>query len=218
MLFRQLRQFRRFKKDVIYDLCVPPQGLDYYGMSKTEAQANFEWFLKVIPERADYLSKRCAEDMKLPLDTFDFSLESLIPIWEWFIKTAKVEKKRKKEISAMKRAYGYLGKSFMNDETFSVATQFILRDIGMYVGKVFTDHYDNIKWELLTKPKNDFFFNHPVLVGFVMEQYDPPFHDSMDPIHMVEVQAARILSNRSTSLDLYKIMKQWTAYVPIVDD
>lgn len=64
-------------------------------------------------------------------------------------------------------------------------------------------------WTYYTKPRRDFFVNHPLLKGFVDRTFGHPFEAVFEPIHMAHVQAAKILSKKSTDADLLNIYKIW---------
>ena len=154
---------KRFLSDIQYDLLIPPLGLDFYHMTPQQGKENFEWFMSKIPERMNYFRKRCAEDLHIPVDYFDYSGSSLISVWKWFLKTARIEKTPKRELEQMQKAAQLLGPSYVNKEQFSVSTQFILRDIGMYLGQAYVVHYRSLYWTFYTKPRNDINVNQPVL-------------------------------------------------------
>ena len=204
----------RFLEDVKYDLLVPPLGFDFYSMTPRQARENFEWFLSKIPERIEYLTNRCAKDLNISVKEIKLSPYSLKTIWKWFLQTALVEETPAKEVAEMEKKFGHLGESFINREQFSVATRYIIRDIGMYLGEVFTTNHDGITWGYYSKPKSDMFVNQPQLMGFIDINYRPPFKPTFQPIHMAEVQATKLFGKTSRDTDLYDIFRQWVQFVP----
>ena len=199
----------RFISDIKYDLLVPPLGLDFVKMTPKQSKENFDWFMQKITERTMYLINRCSKDIKASPDELKFSPETLKIIWRWFLKTARMEKTPNDELEQMKKQFAHLGESFINKEKFTVVTEYIIRDIGMYLGQVFTVNYKNIYWDYYTKPKNDFFVNRPQLFGFVDNNYNPPFKPTFEPIHMTGVQAAKLFDNTHKETDLYDIFMKW---------
>ena len=195
-------------------MLVPPLGLNLYELTPKQAEENLRWFLGKIPERIGYLSERCASDLAIPLECLDCSPESLKSIWKWFTETALIVQTPDEEIRLMQKQYAHLGDSFVNKTKLSVVTEFIVRDIGMYLGEVFTSASSNIKWDLLTKPKNDFFYNHPVLAGFEDYSFTPPFKAVFEPIHMAGIQAAKLLGGDKNDTNLFGVFNKWLKYMP----
>ncbi len=128
-------KLKRFKNDVKYDILVSPFGYDYYNMTPKEATANFEWFLSIIPERMDYFRNRCSNDLRISVDLLDYSAESLILVWRWFLSVARMEKTPKDILKKMREGAELFGDSFINQKQFTVSSQFMMRDIGIYVGQ-----------------------------------------------------------------------------------
>ena len=67
----------------------------------------------------------------------------------------------------------------------------------------------NIYWTYYTKPRRDFFVNHPLLKGFVDRTFDKPFEASFEPIHMAHVQAVKIMKKTAKETDLLNIYNIW---------
>lgn len=206
--------WKRFINDISYEILVPPLGLNFRSMNSKQAKENFDWFISKLPERTQYLGDRCIKDMKISSEKLDLVPNSLIILWKWFLETARIEKTPDDIVFQMKKNYGHLGESFINYNQFTVSTQFILRDIGMFLGEIFTHNFEVIHWDYYTKPKNDIFVNQPLLVGFVDCQYHPPFKLPFQPIHMAEVQASKIFDKTAKETDLYEIYYKWIKYIP----
>ena len=70
---------------------------DYRNMTKKEAKAYFEKFVAEIPYRIEVLEKYANEkcNAKIP---FDYTIESLIPLWSWFEGIMTAEEKTQEEI------------------------------------------------------------------------------------------------------------------------
>lgn len=183
-------------------------------MTPKQAGENFEWFISKIPERTEYLANHCAQDLNISGIELNFSPELLKILWRWFLHTARIEKTPKDEVAEMEKRFGHLGESFINREQFTVATRYILRDIGIYLGEVFTKNYNSITWNYYTKPKRDMYVNQPQLFGFIDTEYDPPFKPTFQPIHMTEVQAANLFDKTHKETDLYDIFMKWVKFVP----
>ena len=205
--------FKRFINDIEYNALVPLFVQKYTEMSVKQAKENFDWFISKIPERIVYLRNRCALDLQISTSLLDISAESLIPIWEWFIYIARIEKTPNDEVETMKKTYAHLGDSFINYEKFTVNTEFIIRDIGMYLGQVFITHHSIINWSFYTKPKNHF-VNRPILVGFEDKKYNPPYKTVFDPIGMTRGEAISLFDNTAHKKGLYDLYAKWAEYTP----
>ena len=68
-----------------YSILPPPIHKPIRSLNKNEAQAYFEWYIGKLEERIEYLQSVSGV-------TLDYSPESLIPIWGWFLKNAEIEK------------------------------------------------------------------------------------------------------------------------------
>lgn len=180
------------RKELTYDICIPPIKKNFVLLTEKEAKDYYDWYIKVIPSRINYLTDVCYKEMKTSNEKFDFSPGSLLIIWKWFLKKAQTEKNNK------------------NEKQLDLQTEYIIRDIGMFVGELFCSVYDNIHWGYYTEPKTDFFVNRPLLMGFKDKSVSPPFDAVFEPIHMVGVQAARILFGESTEMDLYNVFMKWS--------
>jgi len=205
---------KNFDQDIDYEVLVPPFGLDFYSMTPKQAEENFHWYIQKIPERTEYLRSQCAKDLAISINEVDFSPKSLKLIWRWFLKLARIEKTTKDEIEQMRKTFSRFGESFINKERLSVITEYIIRDIGMYLGELYVRNYPSIRWSFYTKPKRDFFVNRPLLIGFIDNNYNPPFKATFEPIHMAGVQAANLLDKTQKETDLYNIFMKWVEYVP----
>jgi hypothetical protein len=205
---------KRFLKDIEYDLLVPPLGLDFQRMTQKQAEENFDWFISKIPERMAYFRSRCADDLDILPEDLNYSPESLFPVWRWFLKTARMEKTPEEELEKMKEAVRIFGESFINREQFTVATKFIIRDIGMYVGQTYIMTYPQLYWHYRTKPRNSINLNQPLIAGFRAKYMGNEGDVYFQPIHMVEVQAANFFDKSQKETDLYGIFMKWVEYIP----
>ena len=96
-----------------------------------------------------------------------------------------------------------------NERQLTLETEYILRDIGMYVGETFRKNNLQIYWAYYTNPNRDFFVNHPLLMGVVDRTSGQPVNVVFEPIHMVGVQASKLLDRSSKPEDLYKLYCWW---------
>lgn len=191
--------FRRRKEKVsAYKILIPPLTKAICLLTPDEAQSYFEWYVSVVPQRIQYLSVQCfgqaTEENLTP--------ESLIDLWRWFLQKAEIELDKD-------------GKKLQ----LSLITEYLLRDIGMYLGVVFIKNNTNLYWDYYVEPSDDYFVNTPYIHGFVNLQYSPPFSMIFDPIHMARIQALKMLPYTDitpTENDLYKLYQHWIQFAPKV--
>lgn len=182
--------FWRFKKRK-YDILVPKLDKSIFQLNEAEAAAYFDWFMEMVPQRVAYVSKVCAAELRIPEERMDCSPESLVLLWKWFLRRANTEPDQ----SAGRK--------------LTLETEYILRDIGMYLGETFRKNHPNIYWTYYTKPSRDFFVNHPLLKGFIDMTSGKPFHACFEPIHMARIQAVKILKKEAAKTDLLHIYNIW---------
>lgn len=192
-----------FAGKITYDILIPPLKKSIFQLTEREAADYFEWFIQIIPERIAYLSAKCALDLNIRSDRMDLSPESLLLLWKWFRRKAKTET----VVRSIETPAG--GQTQQKERQLTLQTEYILRDIGMYLGETFIKNHEGIYWTYYSKPKRDFFVNHPLLKGFVDRAYDPPFEMCFEPIHMARVQASKILRKRSANADLFHLYQWW---------
>lgn len=216
--FDALRKRKRFREDVPYDLAVPPFGLDFYHMTVKQAKENYRWFLSNIPDRMAYFRNRCASDLKIPEDSLDYSAASLIPVWRWFLQTARIEKTPREELERMKEGAKTFGESWINREQFTVATRFIMRDVGIYVGECFVRNHPQLQWAYNDKPKNYVDGRQPVISGFRFRGDDGSEGDMVvNPIRLVEGAGAEFFSGMPKETDLFDCFMEQTQWIPDPD-
>ena len=66
-----------------------PVDKPFEELSKAEAKAYFDWFISHVDERSEYIKQKVSEGLNMPIGSLDFSIESLIFIWRWFLKIAE---------------------------------------------------------------------------------------------------------------------------------
>lgn len=192
-------------KKIKYDILLPNLNKSIFELNEQEAADYFDWYIEQVPARVTYVSKVCAKALHVPVGKIDCSPESLLLLWKWFRRKARTERViREKNQSDL--APNII---LANDRQLTLETEYILRDIGMYLGETFRKNHPNIYWTYYTKPRRDFFVNHPLLKGFIDTSAGYPFEACFEPIHMAGVQAAKILSKKSSDADLFNLYCFW---------
>lgn len=208
------------KAELKYDIAIPPLSKPFAELTSREVRYYYKWYLEQIPKRIEYLSEYCAKQMNVDFTDIDLSPESLVIIWRWFLSIAQKERTPRKRIEELEKQYKdcpFAFQQYMLNESreqFSLQTEYIIRDIGIYLGEVFVKNNPSICWGYYEKPKSDFFVNMPVLTGFVDCRFNPPFQMIFEPIHMVGVQAANVWDNSQREDDLLRLYQKWSAFIP----
>ena len=160
-----------------YDICIPPFTKDVDDMSHEEIAMYFSWFMSVLPQRIDYLSEVCAAELSCDRSAMDLSPESLRLLWRWFLKVAKTED-------------AILHRRPVQRPTMQ--TEYILRDVGMYLGETFQRNHESLHWGYYLKPVDHYAY-WPLIMGFVDRSCTPPFKMVFEPIGMAGRQAINAL-------------------------
>ena len=207
---------KKTDNDIEYIVTFPPMGIDYDSWDKRTANNYFNWYIDQIPQRTKYLCERVSVDLNIDISLLDFSPMSLNIIWGWYLKIAIIKKTDAQELEKFKKTqlYQLVGESSINYEKLSLNSLIIQRDIGMYLAEVFLRECPLLTWTFThdspSKKVKDFFNNRPQLTGFI--------HDgsvvSFEPIHMVGVQASRLLNDTCETSDLYNLYELWSEKFP----
>lgn len=161
-----LKLFKKKRRE--YSFLIPPLDKPIDALSKAEAQAFFDWYISKLDERTEYLRSFTGLDL-------DYSSQSLIDLWSWFLKRAEVEKTPEEILTRKKNALIEANLPIWehvlaaDSVQLSKETIFIMTDVSMYLGQVFTKNYPSIYWSFYTRPKNDIHVNQPLLLGFPNE-------------------------------------------------
>lgn len=199
-----------------------PVDKPFEELSKAEAKAYFDWFISHVDERSEYIKQKVSEGLNMPIGSLDFSIESLIFIWRWFLKIAELKRIPKTVLNDIRKELKANGepKEFIEDMVrehsveLSAFSRYVIRDIGMYVGKMFVTNFRTLRWDYHTDTKKDSFANMPQIFGFVDTTYNPPFEEQFEPIHYTEMQASNLFDNSQNESDLYNICMRWVQWIP----
>ena len=190
-----------------YNILIPPLSKPFEEFNPDEAKKYFDWHMSQLIARRNYLQEYSHINL-------DYSLSSLIDIWKWFIKNAKVEKNSIINLFALKKELKELSNDIAtevlreNAKRFTLVTEYIIRDIAMYFGEVCVKNNRSLYWGFYTDPKNSF-SNMPVLMGFEDRDFDPPFKASFDPVFIVRGAAFDILDGTAEKEALLNMHTKW---------
>jgi len=175
---------------------------DYKNMTKKEAKVYFEKFVAEIPTRIEVLEKYANEKCKANL-VFDYTVESLVPLWSWFEGIMTVEEKTPEEIQRdLDVLADWMHEIVLQNTTRpSLETIAISLDIGVYFAEVFRrNNADKIYWDYVSKNKRYISYNHPVLKGFIND-------GDMDPNLLIKTCVSCSLDKKEPDMlvDLYNV-------------
>jgi len=199
-----------------------PIDKPFADLSKKEAKDYFAWFVSHLDERCGYLRGKVSSGLGIPANRVDYSLDSLKLVWKWFLQVAEVSKTPKDVLRALEKSMAGQPKSFIehmikqSSEELSVFTEYVLRDIGMYIGKLFLTNYPCLRWTIKHTPKSYVHVNVPLIVGFVDddESYPEPFHPEMEPIDLARTPAMNLFAKTQKEDDLFDWCMKWVQWIP----
>ena len=171
------------KRELNYNILIPEiperaKSLD--DLTPQEAEEFFNWYIGKIPERVQYLSSYSGIAL-------DYSVDSLVDIWAWFLGIVEIEKTPPARMSELKKDLGGMPRDMANEVLKEHARQptlesmYIAKDIGMYDGEVSVRNNNALYWGYHTDVKKDSFANRPLVMGYEDRNFDPPWQYYDDP-------------------------------------
>ena len=143
----------------------PVKNYDFFEFTKEEAKIYFNWYMEEKGHRIEMLEEY-VHNAGVDID-FDYSPESLIPLWRWYETIIVSEKKTEEEIKAEKMKMPEWLHSQISEEKISMNTLKFGMDIAIYFAEVMIRNSDGkLHWGYVTKPKNYINVNRPVVSGF----------------------------------------------------
>lgn len=203
-----------------YEPLIIPINKAFHELTKGEAQEYFDWYLNHIDARSEYLRSKVANGLDIPIETLDFSFESLKLVWKWFLQVAEISMTPKSLLKKIEKSLSGQPQSYINHmleqskEELSVFTEYVLRDIGMYLGEVFEGNYPQLKWTYKISPQSDVHVNQPIIIWFIDETYTKPFYPELEPIDLARTPAMNLFDNTQRENDLFEWSKKWEQWIP----
>ena len=141
----------------------------FWDFTKKETEAYFQWFMSIKDERIEVLKNYIEEEGNENIK-FDYTPESLIPLWDWYVEHIVMVKKTEEEIEQERSQYpDYVT---IDEEKISYDTLQIGYDISCYFGEVIIRNSEGkAYWGYKTKPKNMMSVKKPVLLGFAGDDF-----------------------------------------------
>jgi len=190
-----------------YNLMVPPfKFVPFEKMNKTQAVKYCDWYVLQTESRIIELKKRTStHDVIHPV--FDDSVDSFIPLWEWFESQIVLTPKSQEEIQQEMVGRPQWMQEMIQQKTdrLSNLTIAMAIDISFYFAKVFMRNNPTISWGVRTKPKGLASVNRPVLIGFINDML-------LDPSKVVIVSAQKS-SHSPCRTRLFDLYQTWINFV-----
>lgn len=213
----------KLKNGTTYEPLILPFNKSPEQFTDNEAVEYFDWFISNIDERSDYLRRIVAESLSISINHLDYTASSLVPIWKWFLSVAEIRKTSMWD--QMRFAWSLRGNtaSFIkamtagNNTELSILTEYILRDIGMYISKVLMLPNATLRWTIFHEPKSDANVNIPLISGFVDNNpdYPMPFYPLLDPVDLARTPAMKLFEGTASEVDLMNRCNEWLNLIPV---
>lgn len=192
---------------LIYEPMCPPFDLnDFDIMTKKEAKKHFDWYITEIPKRINILKDAYEFTGGGIKEDLNFTPESLVKLWKWFIPYVTEVNKTTEEIEEENNSTPEWLLNYIVTTKLSFETLALIKDISIYFGEVFISNYPQLRWDVLYKPKNLFEVNRPVILGF--SKAHNLFTDNI-----VTNLARKVSKGNLDEEALYKIFKVWEEYI-----
>ena len=138
----------------------------FFELTPKQAKEYFLWYTSEIPNRItllwEYMKKGHPE-----AEPFDYSPESLIPLWEWYESKIQQVPMTVKEIESRVRIFPKYLESEIRKKTikFTDETLSLALDISIYLGEVVVKNHPHLRWNFRTRPKREISVYRPVIDG-----------------------------------------------------
>jgi hypothetical protein len=154
-----------------YEIIQPPFTLNFKEMQKAELKNYYSWFMKIMPDRINFLESYIKEQLAYSSWCADFSPDSLLSLGEWFADNVETRNRNKAEIEDICSRSTYpidIPDQELTNQTFSIAM-----DVGMYFGQVILKNLSGTKWDQSLKSAKEADYGQPVILGFSAVPLNP---------------------------------------------
>lgn len=188
-----------------YEMMMPPfKHGEFIDMKKKEVQQYFDWYVSQVNYRIDilkkYIEKECLEDI------LDYSVDSFIPLWEWYEKKIEFVQKDVEEYKSEINKHPIWMQSEILTTKISFETLKYALDISMYFAEVIIRNSNGkIKWGYFTSPKKRISVNEPTLLGFKGDM-------DLNP-RLIVLNCTRRSGKESSNTRLLEMYNTWMAYI-----
>jgi hypothetical protein len=185
-----------------YTSIQPPFTLVFREMPKKELNRYFEWFMELLPQRLDELTRAVKGTHGYEDWQSDGTPESLNTLGIWFAGQVHTRARTYDELHIENRSVFPMD---IPGEELTTRTFSLAMDVGMYLSQVFLRNYPALQWEQPLGSKKFIDYGQPVLVKFK----PGPFN----PVRMVVTFAYGLESKQKTGEDLKRLYSIWSKLV-----
>ena len=177
---------------------------NYRELTKPEAAAAFEEFLKERRPALALLRERLAEDGQDPQALLDGSLESLVPLWRWLLsRLTRRDAPGATDPASVAPEMWPSWERFTTAEerTLSMESLTLLDGLVSYLAEVVLGHAPKARWEVARGPQKRYHLNnHPVLVSGTGET-----HNFLPGLPVVDARASlnRVRESSDDRIEAY---------------
>ena len=138
----------------------------FFELTPKQAKEYFLWYTSEIPNRIALLWEYMKQE-RPETEPFDYSPESLLPLWEWYEQKIEQVPMTAEEIERRVRVFPkYLESEILkNTKKFTDETLSLALDISIYLGEVVVKNYPHLRWNYRTRPKREISTYRPVIDG-----------------------------------------------------
>ena len=186
-----------------YKIIEPPFTLKFREMTKKELKDYFQWFMGILPDRVDELSRAVHETPGFQSWQADTTSISLDLLGDWLASQVETRPRTDEEIREIKRRSKFpidVPTLELTNKTFSLAM-----DVGMYISQVFLQNQPSLRWDQQFGNKRFVDYGQPVLIEFI----SAPFN----PVGMMVTLSYGLASKSRTGRGLREIYEIWSKMV-----
>ena len=174
----------------------------FFELTPKQAKEYFLWYTSEIPNRIALLWEYIKQE-RPEAEPFDYSPESLIPLWEWYETKIEQVPMTAKEIESRVRMFPkYLESEIQkNTKKFTDETLSLALDISIYLGEVVVKNHPHLRWNYRTRPKREISVYRQVIDGLNYKM-------TLDSSRIVFVQMLTSVKEQNKN-HLYVIYRHW---------
>jgi len=190
---------------MFYPMMEPPFEFESFReMTTQEAKQIFDWHIEQLSKRINVLKEAFYFTTNKNDDVLNLSPSSLIPLWEWYKSRIKIEPITQEELEQLNKLPKWAiptGSGWKPD----LGTVALALDISLYLAEVLLRQFPSLRWSLLTKPKSNINYNHPVIQGFKKNLHFEPTS--------VVLNLTFSVIRKNKSGNLLNIYEAWSKFV-----
>ena len=190
-----------------YSLMTPPfQIKNFEEMTEKDAKEHYEWYLSEIPNRLDLLEKAVIALKQNHEVKLNFSKDTLIDLWGWYIDNVQIIQKSDEEYQNELVSSNPMIKEFIKKEEIATGWLSIAMDISIYFAECLVKNNEVLNWGLVTKPKSLACANKPIIIGFKNNM-------KLDATNVIFVLTRKILKGDRKRDVLLQLYDNWASQI-----